>query len=290
MSACDPEADILILRGVLPLANVVVVIREPATMADASLSILPAVTLAYSDARRILRAMTMLVIFAVLIGLAFKVAEDLFPRRVWGGPLGSVLSLALGAMESFCLTPIMIAIHRFIILDEVAPGYVIDPSRPGYMAFFGWLVALSILRELVVLTQDTLAAFGVPVLIAAIPTLVALVVVVVLSIRLTILLPAIAVNARGANVPNALADSKGHAFHIFMIFVLAVLPFAVLAVGVTVLLGRGAAIPGTPAAVVHLGVAAIIQTAIMVLFVAIASRLFQTLASRIVAPVRNQAP
>jgi hypothetical protein len=59
--------------------------------------------------------MTMLVIFAMLIGLAIKVAEGLFPRGVWGSPLGSALSLALGAVESFCLTPIMIAFHRFII-------------------------------------------------------------------------------------------------------------------------------------------------------------------------------
>jgi len=131
--------------------------------------------------------MTMLVIFAVLIGLAIKVAEDLFPRRVWGGPLGSALSLALGAVESFCLTPIMIAFYRFIILDEVAPGYVVDPGRPGFMEFFGWLVALSILRRLVVLTQETLTAFGVPVLIAAIPTLVVLITVIVLSVRLIIL-------------------------------------------------------------------------------------------------------
>jgi hypothetical protein len=258
-------------------------------VAASSPSIVPAVTLAYSDARRILRAMTMLVIFAVLIGLAIKVAEDLFPRRVWGGPLGSALSLALGAMESFCLTPIMIAFHRFIILDEVAPGYVVDPGRPGFMAFFGWLVALSILRELVVLAQETLTAFGVPVLIAAIPTLVVLIVVIVLSIRLIILLPALAVNARGANAPNALADSEGHVFRIFMIFVLAGLPFAVLAVAITIVLGRSVAIRGTPAAVVHLGVGAVIQTAILILFVAIASRLFQMLASRIVGRVRGQA-
>ena len=164
-----------------------VVICEPATKAASFPSIVAAVTLAYSDARRILRAMTMLVIFAVLIGLAIKVAEDLFPRRVWGGPLGSALSLALGAVESFCLTPIMIAFHRFIILDEVAPGYVVDPGRPGFMEFFGWLVALSILRGLVVLTQETLTAFGVPVLIAAIPTLVVLITVIVLSVRLIIL-------------------------------------------------------------------------------------------------------
>ncbi|MGC1855720.1 MAG: hypothetical protein WA725_03030 [Pseudolabrys sp.] len=111
--------------------------------------------------------MTMLVIFAGLIGLAIKVAGDLFPRRVWGGPLGSALSLALGAVESFCLTPIMIAFHRFIILDEVAPGYVVDPGRPGFMEFFGWLVALSIL--------------------AAIQTPVVLITVIVLSVRLIIL-------------------------------------------------------------------------------------------------------
>ncbi|MGB8575448.1 MAG: hypothetical protein WCD56_02645 [Pseudolabrys sp.] len=92
-------------------------------MAASSLSIIPAVTLAYSDARRILRAMTMLVVFAVLIALAIKVAEDLFPERVWGSPVGTALSLALGAVESFCLTPIMMAFHRFIILDEIAPGW-----------------------------------------------------------------------------------------------------------------------------------------------------------------------
>lgn len=73
-------------------------------------------------------------------------------------------------------------------------------------------------------------------------------------------------------------------------FVLAALPFAVLAVAITVFLGRSVAIPGTPAAVVHLGVSAVIQTAILILFVAITSRLFQMLASRIVGQVRGQAP
>jgi uncharacterized membrane-anchored protein len=61
----------------------------------------------------------------------------------------------------------MIAFHRFIILDEVAPGYVVDPGRPGFMEFFGWLVALSIL--------------------AAIQTPVVLITVIVLSVRLIIL-------------------------------------------------------------------------------------------------------
>ena len=158
-------------------------------------------------------------------------------------------------------------------------------AAPDFMAFFGWLVALSILRELVVLAQETLTALGVPVLIAVVPTLVVLIVVIILSLRLIILFPALAVNARGANAPNALADSEGHVFRIFMIFVLAGLPFAVLAIAITILLGRSVAVPGTPAAMVGLAVGAVIQTAILILFVAIASRLFQMLASRIVGQV-----
>jgi hypothetical protein len=272
------------LRGCLSLAIVLVVICEPAAVAASSLSIIPAVTLAYSDARRILRAMTMLVVFAVLIALAINIVEEFFPQRVWGSPVvGSALSLALGAVKSFCLTPIMIAFHRYIILDEVAPGYVVDPSHPGFMAFFGWLVALSILRELVFLPQETLTALGVPVLTAAVPTLVVLIVVIVLSLRLIILFPALAVNARGANAPNALADSKGHVFRMFTIFVLGALPFVVLAVAITILLGRSVTVLGTRAAVVALAVSAAIQTAILILFVAIASRLFQTLAARVAA-------
>ena len=70
-------------------------------MAASFPSIVAVVSLAYSDARRILRAMTMLVIFAVLIGLAIKVAEDLFPRHVWGGPLGSGCALNSAGVGGF---------------------------------------------------------------------------------------------------------------------------------------------------------------------------------------------
>jgi hypothetical protein len=70
-------------------------------MAASFPSIVAVVSLAYSDARRILRAMTMLVIFAVLIRLAIKVAEDLFPRHVWGGPLGSGCALNSAGVGGF---------------------------------------------------------------------------------------------------------------------------------------------------------------------------------------------
>ncbi len=40
----------------------------------------------------------------------------------------------MGAVQSFLLTPFMIAVHRFIILDEVTSGYALDPSRPNVHA------------------------------------------------------------------------------------------------------------------------------------------------------------
>ena len=80
-------------------------------MAASSLSIIPAVTLAYSDARRILRAMTMLVVFAVLIALAIKVAEDLFPQYA-------------GRMRR-----VIMSLPRAGVRIEVSPPQVLEATR-----------------------------------------------------------------------------------------------------------------------------------------------------------------
>jgi hypothetical protein len=110
---------------------------------------------------------------------------------------------------------------------------------------------------------------------------VGLIVVLTVSLRLTILYPAIAVDARGATASNALADTKGHVFSIFMIFLLALLPLAAIAIVVTLMLGPGVRDAGTPVAIAQLVTSAIIQTITIPLCVAIASRIFQALADRV---------
>lgn len=243
------------------------------------LPIFALVSTAYGDVWRVLLTMRTLVVCGLFIILAINVAEDLVPVRVWGGPvLGGLLGFAVDAVRSFCLTPFMIAVHRFILRGEVTRGYAPDPGRPGFMAFFGWLVALSAIGALALLLQEGLSLVPVAGLVVA---SIIIVVVAILTLRLSILFPAIAIEARGATAANALADTKGHAFRIFLIFLLAMLPCAAVSVGITLMLGRGVAISGTPIAVVQLVVGAAIQIVMLSLGVAIASRVFEALADRV---------
>jgi hypothetical protein len=238
--------------------------------------------MAYRDVWRVLKSMRTLVVCVLFIILAINIAEDLVPVRVWGGPvLGGMLGFAADAVRSFCLTPFMIATHRFILRGDVTRGYALDPGQPGFMAFFGWLVALSAIGALALLLQEGLTAIGLSPVAGLAVALVIIVVVALLSLRLSILFPAIAIEARGATAANALADTKGHAFRIFMIFLLAMLPCVVVAIGVTLMLGRGVAVTGTPVAIVQLVVGAVIQIVMLTLGVAIASRVFEALADRV---------
>ena len=125
------------------------------------LPILPSVVLAYDDLWRVWRAMRTLMIYALLIILAFKVIDDIVPSRAMNSGLtGTVLGFAIAAAQSFCLTPIMIAIHRFIILDQVTTAYAVDPTEPSFIAFFGWWMAVSLLIPLVASVSALLQAFG----------------------------------------------------------------------------------------------------------------------------------
>jgi len=174
----------------------------------------------------------------------------------------------------------MIAIYRFIILDEAA-AYVLDPRRPEFTPLFGWNLVMSTITPLAFLLLEILRAIGVSAIPAVALSLIAYIAMLVASMRLIILFPAIAVDAPGANAPHALADTTGHAFRIFMIFLLALLPLAALVFIVTLMLGPGVRNAGTPAAFVQLAVGTLVQTTITALYVAIASRVYQALGNHV---------
>jgi hypothetical protein len=248
------------------------------------LPIVGAAVLAYEDLWRVFRAMPRLVLYAFLIVLAVKVGEDTIPFRIWSGAvLGHILSFIIGIAQSFCLTPIMIAVHRFILLDEVARGYAVDVRQPSFLPFFGWLVALSLFGDLIFVVQA--AVTGLPLLAEILIALIVTILVIAVWLRLAILFPAIAVRAPGATAGNAMADSKGYASDIFWLFFVALLPWTIVSIGITMILGPGVAHPGAPVAMVFLIVASIIHAATLILCVAIASRLFQGMADRLLRPV-----
>jgi hypothetical protein len=147
--------------------------------------------------------------------------------------LGSqVISLILTLAQSFLMTPLAIAVHRYVLLGEVTPGYALNPSDPRFMRFFGFAVALNLLTAFPawvvtpLLRVEGYGLFG-GFLVAAV-TIAVFIFVTVVAIRSIILFPAVAVDALGVTWGNALRDSKGHSWRIFFIMLLTVLPMMIV--------------------------------------------------------------
>jgi hypothetical protein len=100
----------------------------------------------------------------------------------------------------------------------------------------------------------------------------AVVVAVALMVRLSILPPAIAVEAPGALLALALEDTKGSALR--AIFFVAIIPWLAVDLAVMALIGRGMAVTGSVPGMIGLVFGGILQTALLTLMAVIASLLF----------------
>lgn len=237
------------------------------------------VTTGYKDALNACNAMRGLAVYAALIALLGNAAGAVMPvRELDNLALSLGLGFVMNAAQNFLLTPIMIAVHRFILLEEVTSNYVLEPRRPTFRAFFGWLMALSVLSLLVssLVSIAPLPSFALAGLFMA-----GTIFIVVVSIRLAILFPAIAVDAPGATPANAWADSNGHGWRIFIIFALAAVPLFLIVLLLAKPFGLDTQHFGGKT-VLMTAVSAITEAFFVVLSVAIASRLFQALADRLV--------
>jgi hypothetical protein len=195
-----------------------------------------------------------------------------------------LILLAAGAVQSFLITPFLIAVHRFILLDQVTGHYVLAPQEPRFLRFFGWSLAITALSLFPTVVQTWLAALATPELLTVVLTLALMIVCFFLTFRLTILFPAVAVDAAGATAANAYADSKGNVWRIFFIFLFAILPFAVFALGLYFLGLISTAKDTSPLRIAGQIVSAIVGVPAYALFVAIASRIFQALGERVNRP------
>ena len=118
-------------------------------MKERRLPIVPTLAAVYRDWRRLLFPLRTIIISAFLIVLAVAVVTELVPHRLWDRELsGAALGLAEDAVRAFLLTPIIIAINRFIVLGETAPRYGLDVSEPAFWHLFAWLLALKVIAGL----------------------------------------------------------------------------------------------------------------------------------------------
>jgi hypothetical protein len=256
-------------------------------MRQRRLPIIPTLVAGYRDLGGLLSEMRMLMLCAFLIMLAISVVGELVPGRLWEQQLaGEALGLAQNAVEAFLLTPIALAIHRFVILKKITPNYTIPVGEPGFGAFFGWLLVLKILLGLPFDLLGLLQTLDWSLPASTLGFAIALIAAVGVLPRLTIMFPALAVEANGVTPSHALADTKGYALRIVALYFLALAPWAVAALGGVLLLGRGAMITGSPRAMIFLLMGGVLQTITFSLAAITASLVFMALGTPAMRAVR----
>ena len=263
-------------------------------------SLVALITLAYRDAGRVLWALRPLAVTASLICVAYSLADMITHApgfgRAAGGTGRQLADLALTAALIFLLVPFFIAVHRFVLLGETQPHYLIEPNSPRTLRFFGSWIALSLVAFVpVMIGAAALAAARLLdwwywIVIAPLVLLP-----IVLCLRMTLLFPAIAVDAPGASWVNAYQDTKGHSWGIFLIYIAASIPAVLLGALMLVVLWLLMAVVSLAMikAGVPLQAISVLQTlgafltinvyyvCVAVLMVVVASRLFQFLGDRV---------
>jgi hypothetical protein len=258
------------------------------------------ITLAYRDAGRALRTLWPLALTACLIGIAHSLADMILRSPGFGRGAGAsgrhLAELALAAGWIFLLVPFLIAVHRFILLEEMQEHYLVEPKHPRTLRFFGSWIVLSLVAVVPTLVASSALAavrlidWWIWILILPLVLLP-----IMLCLRMTLLFPAIAVDAPGASWLNAYHDTKGHSWGIFLIYLCATIPavvvWAVLMATLWLLLAvalAAAAAGGLPFRIVSvlqtlttLTVINIYYVCSAALMVVIASRLFQLLGDRV---------
>lgn len=246
--------------------------------------ILTVVAQAYRDAWRIFQAMPALVAWAALIVFMFEAVKELSPLK----PALETLRGALGGylyegLQSLILVPIMIAMYRFLLLDERHPRYAFEPTRRSFRVFFGWLMLVQFGSVVITAVDSLTTQMNLPQPVGIFAVLASMVLVVTVWVRLTLIFPAVAVEAPGANLANALADTKGRGLRIFVIILIVLLPWLVT-LGVLGWLLETPMQQRQPLGGVGLAVVAAVQTIVTMLNIAASACLLQAYAERLRAP------
>jgi hypothetical protein len=236
---------------------------------------------AWADLFATARAHPVLAVLAAAACTATSAAAALLNSNDDFTSLAVLQIIGLAVVEAFLITPILIASHRFVILGEITRDYTDNWLTSRFWRFF-------------LLSAALVAALFVPILFAhwrsvaddlSRVLVAAAVVFAIASLWLSLLFPAIAVDAPGTSIRNAAADLHGHVWRIFWAGVLAAFPLlaAALIVGLIqgAIIGEGSVLLVRLTSVPVEGVSA---AGLYVLLVVIASRFYLLLANRLKRP------
>jgi hypothetical protein len=163
---------------------------------------------------------------------------------------GGLLALGGALVQALLLTPLALAIHRFILLGERTPSYRLEFGLRRFRRF----ALYTFLLQLIALSPSGLMflSFGLakmmpPVAMAllflgaCLVVIAGVVVGLILTVRLTLLFPAVAVDAPRAGWNRALDESSGRFWHILAVVLLTgLIGFLILIIPSAGLQGLGA--------------------------------------------------
>ncbi len=252
---------------------------------------------AYWDLSRSLKYLRTVSLIALGIVVAQVLMLAILPRIVTGNPVGQLTcSFLIQLLFAFLLTPFMLAVHRFLLIGEVTQSYKFEPRTLRFKLMFACLAALVlavVLMDFIVLLMQPPqpeVVYGTerpsgrrqfnPLVLPALPALIAIL---IFTVRVIVLLPAVATDAPGATWQNAFADTKGHFWFILGTLTIAVLP---LLFGIVVLLGILTLVKvKVLAGLLMLAVLICGVVATTVLSAAVASRVYLAFGNRLNQPV-----
>ena len=192
-----------------------------------------------------------------------------------------VVLFASGMVSSLLLTPVAIAVHRYVLLGEVTGRYQLSPTNPRFRRFFLFALVFECLWGVPVSLFGLIYGFqGFALFVSFLVVLLTLIVVMIVSLRTLILFPAIAVDAPGTDWRNALSDTKGHSWRVFFLVTCVAIPAAVVSWTLEWCVGRWTGQSGAGTAVLGL-VQSINSVALIAAYAAAASRLYWAFAERL---------
>jgi hypothetical protein len=238
-------------------------------------SVVQAAGQAWRDTIATLRALMPLVWVALAISIVIAFLQRFVAPTEKAFETGPLLAgFIIACAQAFLLTPYLIAVHRCIILGETETRYRLEPGGHRFQLFLLWSIALSMFYWMPAFTIGSFSKTTELLLLASVLLLIVCVTAMIVSARLVILFPAIAVDAPGATWTNAMADTKGNVWRILLISMLAALPaFA----GLIVILLAGQVVGPFLAALLDGAMGLVTVT----LAIAVASRLYEQLGDRV---------
>jgi hypothetical protein len=206
-----------------------------ATLNDQSMKppIISSAITAWRDAGHAVRDMKAVAGIAFLLMTAVSASEAVVNAYLFSGDesgwLQQVLGLVFLAVHSVVATPLAIAVHRYLLLGETMQRYWLDFSSPRFLRFFAFVMAFYCLAFLLPIWIFALVGSGW----GGLASVAVFFIAAGVALRCVMIFPAIAVDAAGASLGNALLDAKGDGWRIsWLILVTAAPIFAIVILGV----------------------------------------------------------